>query len=221
MVFRGPTGSAGQLGAQHSQAFENWYANCPGLKVVVPSNPYDAKGLLKTAIRDNDPVVILENEMMYGVEFETTPEIMDKEFLIPIGKAKIERAGTDCTVTAHAKMVGHSLQAAEILQRDHDISIEVINLRSLRPLDRPAILKSIKKTHRIVNVEEGWPQCGIGAEIAGSIMESDAFDWLDAPMGRLTGAEVPMPYSWELEPHAVPQVNQIVQEVLKACYRKK
>jgi pyruvate dehydrogenase E1 component beta subunit len=146
---------------------------------------------------------------------------MDKEFLIPIGKAKIERAGTDCTVTAHAKMVGHSLQAAEILQRDHDISIEVINLRSLRPLDRPAILKSIKKTHRIVNVEEGWPQCGIGAEIAGSIMESDAFDWLDAPMGRLTGAEVPMPYSWELEPHAVPQVNQIVQEVLKACYRKK
>jgi pyruvate dehydrogenase E1 component beta subunit len=177
--------------------------------------------LIKSAIRDNDPVVILENEMMYGVEFETTPEIMDPEYLIPIGKAKIERVGTDCTVTAHAKMVGHSLQAAEILKRDHDISIEVINLRSLRPLDRPAILKSVKKTHRIVNVEEGWPQCGIGAEIAASIMESDAFDWLDAPMGRLTGAEVPMPYSWELEPHAVPQINQIVQEVLKACYRKK
>lgn len=159
---------------------------------------------MKAAIRDNDPVVILENEMMYGVEFETTAEIMDKDFIIPIGKAKIERAGTDCTVTAHAKMVGFSLAAAEILKKDHDISIEVINLRSLRPLDRPCILKSVKKTHRIVNVEEGWPQCGIGAEIAGSIMESDAFDYLDAPMGRLTGAEVPMPYSWEIEPYAVP-----------------
>jgi pyruvate dehydrogenase E1 component beta subunit len=160
--------------------------------------------LIKSAIRDNDPVVILENEMMYGVEFETNATIMDPEFLIPIGKAKIERAGTDCTITAHAKMVGHSLAAAEILKKDHDISVEVINLRTLRPLDRPAIIKSIKKTHRIVNVEEGWSQCGIGAEIAATIMESDAFDWLDAPMGRLTGADVPMPYSWELEPYAVP-----------------
>lgn len=177
--------------------------------------------MIKAAIRDNDPVVILENEMMYGVEFETNATIMDPNFTIQIGKAKIEREGTDITVTAHAKMVGHSLAAAEILQRDHDISCEVINLRSLRPLDRPCILKSIKKTNRIVNVEEGWPQCGIGAEIAGSIMESEAFDWLDAPMGRLTGAEVPMPYSWELEPYAVPQINQIVAEVLKTCYRNK
>lgn len=142
--------------------------------------------------------------MMYGIEFETTPEIMGKDFLIPIGKAKIEREGSDITITAHAKMVGHSLAAAEVLMKEHGISCEVINLRSLRPLDRPTILKSVKKTHRIVNVEEGWPQCGIGAEIAASIMESDAFDFLDAPMGRLTGAEIPMPYSWELEPHAVP-----------------
>ena len=210
IVFRGINGVCASVGAEHTQCFGSWYSSVPGLKVVSPWNIEDCRGLIKAAIRDNDPVVVLENEMMYGVEFETTPEIMDKDFLIPIGKAKIERAGTDCTVTAHAKMVGHSLQAAEILKRDHDISVEVINLRSLRPLDRPAILKSIKKTHRIVNVEEGWPQCGIGAEIAASIMESDAFDWLDAPMGRLTGAEVPMPYSWELEPHAVPQVNQIV-----------
>lgn len=203
-MFRGINGVCASVGAQHTQCFGSWYSSVPGLKVVSPWNVEDCRGLIKSAIRDNDPVVILENEMMYGVEFETTPEIMDPEFLIPIGKAKIERVGTDCTVTAHAKMVGHSLAAAEILKRDHDISIEVINLRSLRPLDRPCILKSVKKTHRIVNVEEGWPQCGIGAEIAASIMESDAFDWLDAPMGRLTGAEIPMPYSWELEPHAVP-----------------
>ena len=174
------------------------------MKVVSPWSVEDCRGLLKSAIRDNDPVVFLENEMMYGVEFDATKEVMDKEFLIPIGKAKIEREGSDITITAHAKMVGHSMAAAEILKRDHDISCEVINLRSLRPLDRPCILKSVKKTHRILNVEEGWPQCGIGAEIAGSIMESDAFDWLDAPMSRLTGAEVPMPYSWQLEPHAVP-----------------
>ena len=193
----------------------------PGLKVVSPWSAEDCRGLLKASIRDDDPVVFLENEMMYGSEFETTPEMMDKDFIIEIGKAKIERAGTDITITAHAKMVGTSLAAAEILKTEHDISCEVINLRSLRPLDRPCILKSVKKTHRIINVEEGWPQCGIGAEIAGSIMESDAFDWLDAPMGRLTGAEIPMPYSWELEPHCVPQVQNIVNEVLRTCYRSK
>lgn len=164
----------------------------------------DCRGLIKSAIRDNDPVVVLENEMMYGIEFEVDDAIMDKDFLIPIGKAKIERAGTDVTITAHAKMVGHSIAAAEILARDHGISAEVINLRSLRPLDRPSIIASVKKTNRIVSVEEGWSQCGIGAEIAGLLMESDAFDYLDAPMERLTGADVPMPYSWELEPYAVP-----------------
>jgi len=204
IVFRGINGVCSSVGAQHTQCFGSWYSQVPGLKVISPWSVEDCRGLLKSAIRDNDPVVFLENEMMYGVEFEATKEIMDSEFLIPIGKAKIEREGTDITITAHAKMVGHSLAAAKILKDDHDISCEVINLRSLRPLDRPCILKSVKKTHRILNVEEGWPQCGIGAEIAGSIMESDAFDWLDAPMSRLTGAEVPMPYSWELEPYAVP-----------------
>jgi pyruvate dehydrogenase E1 component beta subunit len=177
--------------------------------------------LIKAAIRDNDPVVILENEMMYGVEFDLSPEVMSKDFLIEIGKAKIERVGTDITITAHAKMVGFSLEAAVILEKEHGISVEVVNLRSLRPLDRKTILSSVKKTHRIINVEEGWPQCGIGAEVAASIMESDAFDYLDAPMGRLTGAEIPMPYSWELEPHAVPQIHNIVNQVLKTCYRNK
>lgn len=175
-----------------------------------PWNVEDCRGLVKSAIRDNDPVVILENEMMYGVEFDVDAKIMDKDFLIPIGKAKIEVEGSDVTITAHAKMVGHSVQAAQILKEKYGISAEVINLRTLRPLDRPTIIKSVKKTNRIVNVEEGWPQCGIGAEIAGLLMESDAFDYLDAPMERLTGAEIPMPYSWELEPYAVPQVEQIV-----------
>ena len=210
IVFRGINAGGGGGAGQHSQCFAAWYSHVPGLKVISPWSVEDARGLVKAAIRDDDPVVILENEIMYGVEFETNNKIMDIDFVIPIGKAKIERTGTDCTVTAHSKMVGYTLAAAEILKKDHDISIEVINLRSLRPLDRPCILKSVKKTHRIVNVEEGWPQCGIGAEIAGSIMESDAFDYLDAPMRRITGADVPYPYSWEIEQYVVPQVNQIV-----------
>ena len=157
IVFRGINGVCASVGAQHTQCFGSWYSSVPGLKVVSPWNVEDCRGLIKAAIRDNDPVVVLENEMMYGVEFETTPEVMGKDFLIEIGKAKIEREGTDVTITAHAKMVGHSLAAAEILKKDHGISAEVINLRTLRPLDRPTILKSVKKTHRIVNVEEGWP----------------------------------------------------------------
>lgn len=159
--------------------------------------------------------------MMYGVEFDIDPKIMDKDFLIPIGKAKIERAGTDCTIVAHAKMVGHSLQAAEVLQRDHNVSVEVINLRSIRPLDRQAIIDSVKKTNRIVTVEEGWPQHGIGAEIAGVMMESEAFDHLDAPMERIAGLEVPMPYSWEIEGLAVPQIANIVDGVLQTTYRSR
>ena len=146
---------------------------------------------------------------------------MDKEFLIPIGKAKVERTGTDVTITAHSKMVGHSLQAAEILQRDHGVSCEVLNLRTLRPLDRDSIIKSVKKTNRIVNVEEGWPQCGIGAEVAAILMETEAFDYLDAPMERLTGADIPMPYSWAIEGLAVPQVENIVNGVLQATYRSR
>jgi pyruvate dehydrogenase E1 component beta subunit len=204
IVFRGINGVSVSVGAQHTQCFGSWYSQVPGLKVVSPWSVEDCRGLIKAAIRDDDPVVVLENEMMYGVEFDVEDRIMDKDFLIEIGKAKIERPGTDVTITAHAKMVGHCLQAAEILQRDYNVSCEVINLRSLRPLDRKSVIKSVMKTNRIVNVEEGWPQCGIGAEIAGILMESEAFDHLDAPLERITGADIPMPYSWEIEGMAVP-----------------
>merc|ERR1711957_222932 len=164
----------------------------------------DTLGLMRAAIRDPDPIIFLENEMMYGVEFDVPAAHLDPNFVIPIGKAKIERLGTDITITAHAKMVGHSLKAAEILQRDHNISVEVINLRSIRPLDRRTIIASVKKTNRIVNVEEGWPQHGIGAEVAACLMETEAFDYLDAPMERVAGAEVPMPYAITIEELAVP-----------------
>lgn len=158
---------------------------------------------------------------MYGVSFDTPEHVFDKDFVLPLNKAKVEREGTDVTITAFAKMVGFSLQAADILKKEHGISAEVVNLRVLRPLDRETILKSVKKTNRIVSVEEGWPQCGIGAEIAASIMETDAFDHLDAPLERITGADIPMPYSVSIERLAVPQVENIVNGVLKACYRKK
>merc|ERR1712166_1501741 len=211
----------GEEGAQYTQCFGSWYSNVPGLKVCSPWSAADARGMLKAAIRDDDPIVFLENEMMYGVEFDMTAAEMDRDYVVPIGKAKIERLGTDCTITAHAKMVGHSLKAAEILQGDHNISVEVINLRTLRPLDRRAIIDSVKKTNRIVNVEEGWPQCGIGAEVAACLMETDAFDHLDAPMERVTGAEVPMPYAASIEDLAVPQVDNIVSSVLQCTYRNK
>lgn len=204
IVFRGINGVSAGVAAQHSQCFGAWFASCPGLKVISPYNARDNIGLLRAAIRDPDPVIFLENEMMYGVEFDVTPEELNPDFLLPLDKANIERQGTDVTITAHAKMVGHSLQAAEILKKEFSIECEVINLRSLRPLDRPCIIKSVMKTNRIVNVEEGWPQHGIGAEIAGLIMESEAFDYLDAPLERVCGADVPMPYSQSIESQAVP-----------------
>ena len=204
IVFRGINGVSAGVAAQHSQCFGAWFASCPGLKVVSPWSAADNLGLLKASIRDKDPVMFLENEMMYNIEFDLTPEEMDPNFLLPIGKAKIERAGADVTITAHAKMVGFSLQAAEILKAEHDIDVEVVNLRCLRPLDRPTIIESVKKTNRIVNVEEGWPQHGVGSEIAALLMESDAFDYLDAPMERVCGADVPMPYSQSIERLAVP-----------------
>jgi pyruvate dehydrogenase E1 component beta subunit len=203
-VFRGINGVSAGVGAQHSQCFGAWFASCPGLKVVTPWSAADNLGLLKAAIRDKDPVMFLENEMMYNVEFDLTPEEMDPDFLLPIGKAKVERVGTDVTITAYAKMVSFSLAAAEILKKDHDIDVEVVNLRSLRPLDRKTIIASVKKTNRIVNCEEGWPQHGVGAEIAALLMESEAFDYLDAPMERVCGADVPMPYSQSIERLAVP-----------------
>lgn len=221
IVFRGINGISAGVGAQHTQCFASWYGSVPGLKVVSIYDCEDARGLLKAAIRDPDPVVVLENEMMYGSSFHCPEEVMDKDFLIPIGRAKIMREGTDCTITAHAKMVGHSVQAAEILHRDHNISCEVINLRSIRPLDRNAVIKSVKKTNRIVNVEEGWSQCGIGSEIAAILMETEAFDYLDAPMERITGVDVPMPYSVSIEKLAAPQVENIVNSVLRTVHRNR
>ena len=218
IVFRGINGVSAGVGAQHSQCFAAWYSSCPGLKVVMPYNVEDTRGLTKAAIRDNDPVVILENEMMYGQTFQVDDRVMDKDFLLPIGKAKVEREGSDITLVAISKMVGFSLQAAEILEKEDGIKAEVLNLRSIRPLDRDAIIQSVKKTNRVVSVEEGWPQCGIGSEVAAVIMESEAFDYLDAPLNRVTGADVPMPYSVSIEKLAVPQVENVVSAVRRTCY---
>lgn len=221
IVFRGINGVSAGVAAQHSQCFASWYASVPGLKVVAPWNVEDCRGLLKASIRDNDPVIFLENEMMYGVTMNVPDYVMDKDFVLPLNKAKIEKEGTDVTIVAFSKMVGFSLEAAAILQKDYGINAEVINLRIIRPLDRNTIVESVKKTNRIVTVEEGWPQHGVGAEIAGLIMESEAFDYLDAPLERITGADVPMPYSVSIERLAVPQIDNIIKGALKACLGKK
>lgn len=219
IVFRGPNGAAAGVAAQHSQDFSAWYMSIPGLKVVSPYSCDDARGLVKSAIRDNNPVCILENELMYGTTMKLSEEAQKPDFLIPFGKAKIERSGTDVTIVTFSRMVGYSLQAAEKLA-EKGISAEVINLRSLRPLDRDSIVASVKKTHRCVTVEEGWATCGVGAEIGGILYE-DAFDDLDAPLERITGAEVPMPYAINLEKAALPQVDDIVNACMRACYRGK
>ena len=219
VVFRGPNGAASGTAAQHSQCFASWFSQCPGLKVIVPYSAEDAKGLLKAAIRDPNPVVCLENEMIYGTSFPLTDEARSPDFLVEIGKAKIEKEGSDVTLVSFSKMVGSCLEAAEILQKDYGISAEVVNLRSLRPLDRDAIINSVKKTSRLVSVEEGWPQCGIGAEIAAIVMESDAFDYLDAPVERITGADIPMPYATALEKAALPCVNDIINAVKRTAKR--
>lgn len=214
IVFRGPNGAASRVGAQHSQCFASWYAHCPGLKVLAPWSGADAKGLLKAAIRSPDPVVFLENEMMYGQTFDVPT---DEDFEIPIGRAKIEREGKDVTIVAFSIMVGKSLEAAKKLE-EQGINAEVINLRTIRPLDRYTILESLKKTNRIVTVEEGWAMCGIGSEIAALIGEY-AFDYLDAPVTRVAGADVPMPYAANLEQLALPQVDEIVHAAKKVCYQ--
>lgn len=218
IVFRGPNGAAAGVAAQHSQCFAAWYASCPGLKVVAPWNSEDAKGLLKAAIRDPNPVVFLENELLYGTPFPMSDEAQSKDFVLPIGKAKVEKEGTDVTITAFSKMVGYSLEAAEILA-GHGINCEVINLRSIRPLDTETIIESVKKTNRLVNVEEGWPQHGVGAEICALMMESEAFDYLDAPVERVTGADIPTPYAIGLEKMVFPQVEDIVAAVLRTTAR--
>lgn len=214
IVFRGPNGAASRVGAQHSQCYGAWYAHVPGHKVVAPWSGADAKGLLKAAIRDPNPVIFLENELLYGSKFDVPTS---DEYVLPIGKAKIEREGTDVTITAFTIMVGKALEAAEQLA-ELGISAEVINLRSLRPLDTETIIKSVQKTNRCVSCEEGFPFSGIGAEISAQIMEN-AFDWLDAPVARVTGVDVPMPYAANLEKLALPQVEHIVEAAKAACYR--
>jgi pyruvate dehydrogenase E1 component beta subunit len=214
IVFRGPNGAAARVAAQHSQCYASWYAHVPGLRVLSPWSAADAKGLLKAAIRDPNPVIFLENEILYGQQFEV-PD--DPDFILPIGKAKIERPGKDVTITAFSIMVGKALQAAEELAK-HGIEAEVINLRSLRPFDTETIVASIKKTNRLVSVEEGWPFAGIGSELAAQMMDH-AFDWLDAPVKRVAGLDIPLPYAANLEKMALPQAENIVQAAREVCNR--
>src|SRR6188508_2586274 len=214
IVFRGPNGAAARVGAQHSQCYASWYAHVPGLRVLAPWSAADAKGLLKAAIRDPNPVIFLENEILYGQQFDV-PD--DPDFVLPIGKAKIERPGKDVTIAAFSIMVGKSLQAAEELAK-HGIEAEVINLRSLRPFDTETLVNSVKKTNRLVSVEEGWPFAGIGAELAAQMMDH-AFDWLDAPVKRVAGLDIPLPYAANLERMALPQADTIVAAAREVCNR--
>ncbi|MDR5589482.1 pyruvate dehydrogenase complex E1 component subunit beta [Christiangramia sp. SM2212] len=213
IVFRGPTGSAGQLGATHSQAFESWYANTPGLKVIVPSNPYDAKGLLKSAIRDNDPVIFMESEQMYGDK----GEVPEEEYLIEIGKADIKREGTDVTIVSFGKIIKEAYKAAEQLAEE-DISCEIIDLRTVRPMDHDAILESVKKTNRLVILEEAWPFGNVATEITYQV-QSKAFDYLDAPIVKLNTADTPAPYSPGLLKEWLPNSEDVVKAVKKVMYK--
>ena len=214
IVFRGPNGAAARVAAQHSQEYSTWYAHCPGLKVVAPYSAADAKGLLKAAIRDPNPVVFLENEILYGQSFDVP--VMD-DFVLPIGKARIVRPGTDVTIVSFSLMVARAIEAADALAGE-GISAEVIDLRSLRPLDTETIVQSVQKTNRLVSVEEGWPMFGLGSEMAALMME-EAFDYLDAPVARVTGKDVPMPYAANLEQLALPQTADVVQAAKNVCYR--
>lgn len=217
IVFRGPNGAAARVGAQHSQCFASWYAHCPGLKVIAPYSAADAKGLLKSAIRDPNPVVFLENELLYGRSFDM-PEDQGSDTCIPIGQAAVVRPGTDVTIVAFSIAVGMALDAADALA-EKGIHAEVIDLRTVRPLDRETIIRSVIKTNRLVTVEEGWPFAGIGAEIAMMICE-EVFDYLDAPPVRVTAEDVPLPYAANLEKLALPTVDKIVSAAQTVCYRK-
>jgi pyruvate dehydrogenase E1 component beta subunit len=214
IVFRGPNGAAARVAAQHSQCYASWYAHIPGLKVVAPWSAADAKGLLKSAIRDPNPVIFLENEILYGQSFEVP---QDKDWIVPIGKAKIVRPGSQVTITAFSRMVGVALEAAELLAKE-GIDAEVIDLRTIRPLDTATIVASVQKTNRLVSVEEGWPFAGVGSELSAVIMEQ-AFDYLDAPVARVAGVDVPMPYAANLEKLALPQAAQIADAAKQVCYR--
>ncbi|CAD5219812.1 unnamed protein product [Bursaphelenchus okinawaensis] len=217
IVFRGPNGCAAGVAAQHSQDYSAWYAHCPGLKVVAPYSAEDAKGLLKAAIRDDNPVCVLEDEILYGVGFEMSEESQKDDFVVPIGKAKIERAGDHVTLVAYSIAVKHALDAAEELAKI-GVSAEVINLRSLRPLDFETIRQSVFKTHHLVTVETGWPFAGIGAEIVAQANETDVFDHLDAPVYRVTGVDIPMPYAVSLEAAALPNAQHVVKTVKKSLH---
>lgn len=215
IVFRGPNGAAARVGAQHSQCYASWYAHCPGLKVVAPYSAADAKGLLKSAIRDPNPVVFLEHELMYGRSFDVPA---DEDYLVPLGQAAIVKPGKDVTITAFSITVGMALEAAQELEK-MGIDAEVIDLRTIRPLDKQTIIRSVMKTNRLVSVEEGWPFAGIGSEITTLVCE-DAFDYLDAPPLRVTSEDVPLPYAANLEKLALPSVEKIIQAVQAVCYKK-
>ena len=212
IVFRGPTASAGQLGATHSQAFESWFANCPGLKVIVPSNPYDAKGLLKSAIRDDDPVIFMESEQMYGDK----GEVPDGEFTLPIGVAEIKRKGSDVTIVSFGKIIKEAYKAADVLEEE-GIECEVIDLRTIRPMDYNTIFNSVKKTNRLVILEESWPFGNIATEISYQV-QSEVFDYLDAPIQKINTADTPAPYSPVLLAEWLPNSNDVIKSVKKVMY---
>jgi pyruvate dehydrogenase E1 component beta subunit len=214
VVFRGPNGPAARVGAQHSQDYTSWYSHIPGLKVIAPSNAADAKGLLKAAIRDPNPVIFLENEILYG---HSSPVPKLDDFVLPIGKARVARAGNDVTIVAWSMGMSYALQAADALAKD-GIDAEVIDMRTLRPMDVESVVASVQKTGRAVTVEEGWRQSGVGAEIAAQIMEN-AFDYLDAPVMRVTGKDVPMPYAANLEKLALPSLAEVIEAAKAVCYR--
>ncbi|OAQ41571.1 pyruvate dehydrogenase [Pedobacter psychrophilus] len=216
IVFRGPTGNAGQLGAQHSQNFENWYANCPGLKVVVPSTPYDAKGLLKSSIIDNDPVIFMESELMYGDK----GDVPEEEYYLEIGKANITKEGTDVTIVSFGKMMSRVIAPALIELEKEGINAEVIDLRTVRPIDYDCIINSVKKTNRLVVVEEAWPLASISSEIAFNV-QRNAFDYLDSPIIRITCADVPLPYAPTLIAASLPNAERVVKAVKEVMYVSK
>ena len=213
IVFRGPTGSAGQLAATHSQAFESWYSNCPGLKVIVPSNPYDAKGLLKSAIRDDDPVIFMESEQMYGDK----GKVPEEEYLIPIGKAEVKQEGSDVTVVSFGKILKEVFKASEKLSEEN-VSIEIIDLRTVRPLDIETIINSVKKTNRLVILEEAWPLGNISTEITYQV-QNRALDYLDAPIIKINTADTPTPYSPVLLKEWLPNFNDVIKAVNKVLYK--
>ena len=214
IVFRGPNGAASQVAAQHSQDFTSWYSHCPGLKVVAPSNAFNAKGLLKSAIDDDNPIIFLENEILYNDKAEVPP---DTNFEIPLGLANIALEGSDATIATYSIMVSKSLEAAKILKEQYNLNIEVIDLQTIRPLDKNTILESVKKTNRLITVEESWPFASVGSEIV-NIVQNEAFDYLDSPIKKVNSADVPMPYSSVLEKKYLPQVEDIVLAIKEVCY---